>query len=320
MTDDLLVKYLLGEASTSEQEAVQQWIALSPSNAKYFEDLQKIWQTSTRLAYRSTANEDQAWQRFRSRIHKQTAGQSTAARSRSVSFGWARIAATVIVLAGIGVLALLLTRNSSEPSTIVARATVIKDTLADGSAITLNKNSTVEVAGEYNRRTRILNLTGEAFFTVKRDQSKPFIVRTGNVSILVTGTSFNVKQTDSAVEVIVETGVVRVTQNQKTVELTAGEKATADLRNESLTKDAANDRLHNYYHSREFVCDNTPLWKLVTVLNEAYGSNIIIGNDKVRNLTITTTFRDESLDRILEITKLTLNVEIEKKPDSIIIK
>ena len=85
------------------------------------------------------------------------------------------------------------------------------------------------------------------------------------------------------------------------------------------TKQKVTDKLYNYYRTKEFVCDDTPLWKLVQVLNEAYGTKIIIGRKELNNMQITTTFYNESLEKVLEVIHLTLDITVIKKEDGQII-
>jgi ferric-dicitrate binding protein FerR (iron transport regulator) len=68
------------------------------------------------------------------------------------------------------------------------------------------------------------------------------------------------------------------------------------------------------------VCSATPLWRLVDVLNEAYGVNIIIGNPRLKNLELTTTFRNEPIENILAVVSETLNIHVERKGIDIILK
>jgi ferric-dicitrate binding protein FerR (iron transport regulator) len=78
--------------------------------------------------------------------------------------------------------------------------------------------------------------------------------------------------------------------------------------------------LYNYYVTHEFVCDDTPLWKLVEVLNEAYGSHIEIANPDLRNLPLTATFHNEPLDRTLSIISETFSITVEHQNEKIILK
>jgi ferric-dicitrate binding protein FerR (iron transport regulator) len=141
-----------------------------------------------------------------------------------------------------------------------------------------------------------------------------------DVEVKVVGTSFNIRSENGVTEVIVETGVVQVTRNGKTVELRPSEKLKLGEQDTVLVKEKVEDRLYNYYRSKEFVCDDTPLWKLVEVLNEAYGANIIIENKDLRGLKLNTTFNNESLDRILEVIATTFDITVTPEKDRIILK
>ena len=96
-------------------------------------------------------------------------------------------------------------------------------------------------------------------------------------------------------------------------------KIVMDAKDSTTVKEAVSDKLYNYYRSKEFVCDETPLWKLVQVLNEAYDSKIIIGRKELNEKRITTTFYNESLEKILEIIHLTFDITVIKKEDGQII-
>ncbi len=65
-------------------------------------------------------------------------------------------------------------------------------TLSDGSTITLNADSKLKYPARFTNDTREIYLEGEAFFEVKHDSSKPFIVHSGNISTTVLGTKFNI--------------------------------------------------------------------------------------------------------------------------------
>ena len=153
-------------------------------------------------------------------------------------------------------------------------------------------------------------MKGEAFFNVTPNKKKPFVISVNDVQITVVGTSFNVKTINGNTDVVVETGVVKVTRAGKTVELKANEEVIVNAKDSALTKEKVSDQLYKYYRTKEFVCDDTPLWKLVEVINEAYSSHIVIGNPALRDMSINTTFNNESLEQILNVISLTLNIKI----------
>jgi ferric-dicitrate binding protein FerR (iron transport regulator) len=166
---------------------------------------------------------------------------------------------------------------------------------------------------------RVVKLSGEAFFQVTPNREKPFVVDVNDVEVTVVGTSFNIKSKDGNTEVVVETGIVKVTKDGNTIELKPGEKTIVEKVSSSLTKEANPDKLYQYYRSKVFVCDKTPLWKLVEGLNEAYDANIVIGRKELRNLPLTTTFSNEPLDHILSIIAQTFDITIIKDQQQIIL-
>ena len=165
-----------------------------------------------------------------------------------------------------------------------------------------------------------MSLKGEAFFNVAPNKKKPFIISVNDVQITVVGTSFNVKTVNGNTDVVVETGIVRVTRAGKTVELKANEEVIVNVKDSALTKEKVSDQLYKYYRTKEFVCDDTPLWKLVEVINEAYNSHVVIGNPALKDMGITTTFNNESLEQVLNVISLTLSIRIIKEGDTIILQ
>jgi ferric-dicitrate binding protein FerR (iron transport regulator) len=134
------------------------------------------------------------------------------------------------------------------------------------------------------------------------------------------GTSFNVRSVKGVTEVIVETGIVQVTRKNETVELRPEEKIKVSESDLVLIKEKEEEKLYNYYLTKEFVCDDTPLWKLVEVLNEAYDTSIVIENKELRNLKLNTTFVNESLDNVLDIASLTFGFTVTKENGRYILK
>jgi transmembrane sensor len=140
------------------------------------------------------------------------------------------------------------------------------------------------------------------------------------VQVKVVGTSFNVRSINGGAEIIVETGVVQVSKADTSVELKAGQRILFEKADTIARVVASDDKLYNYYMSRVFECDNTPLWKLVEKLNEAYNVNIRIKRDELKKLPLTVTFNDESLDVILEIISQTLMIKVSRTENEIILE
>jgi transmembrane sensor len=296
---------------------VQQWLSVDPANQAYYDELKKTWLAVSQLQGKSVVDENKAWERFQVRIR----GTQTTTLTRSRSRWWMRAAAVIVLLIGAWWIYNLVKPGEPAGEMLVqTQQQVLTDTLPDGSFVTLNKQSSISYPEKFKGDARKIVLKGEAFFNVTPDKSKPFIIDINDVRVTVVGTSFNVKNKEGNTEVVVETGVVSVTRNNQTVELKAGEKLSVMKTDSILQKEQVDDRLYNYYRTKEFVCDDTPLWKLVEVLNEAYNANIKIGRSELRNLKLNTTFVNESLEQVLNIISLTFTIKINKQGEKIILE
>ena len=108
--DELLVKYLLGEASESEVQNVASWIAENSGNRRHFEQIKLIWDASKGREIQSTIDTDAAWERFKLR----TAQEVRSEGGRGI-YKWVRVAAILIMLAGVGWLIGVATHNGGNP-------------------------------------------------------------------------------------------------------------------------------------------------------------------------------------------------------------
>lgn len=323
------MKYFQEEATPEEREEVRQWIAADPGHRSYADDLQRIWKESGRLAPPETPDASAAWQRFlQSGKIPATAGTGTEqVRVEKIEKinPWRAVAAAVFLLAaGIGSW-WALTKRETRTEEIAAlslktQAIVRTDTLPDGSRVTLNKFSSLVLPGKWGRGSRVARLTGEAFFQVVHEPSRPFTVEIGGVTIRDVGTAFNVRSVNGLTEVVVEDGAIVVTDGAFTLKAAAGEKVVIAGPNGGISKTTADDKLYQYYRTKKFVCHKTPLPELVAALNEAYGANVVIRGDAVRNLLLSTTFENDDLYSILSVITRTFGLVAEKKGDLIILK
>ena len=137
-----------------------------------------------------------------------------------------KIAAAVLLLLGLGAAAIYFGSSDSFSKPVIATTGDDQKnqivSLPDGSLITMNRNTTLSYKSSFGKRNRQVSLTGEAFFEIAPDATKPFTIDAGKASITVTGTSFNVitDNVDSAVEVFVTSGTVVLTDNAGVRDLT----------------------------------------------------------------------------------------------------
>lgn len=322
MTEEILIKFLLKETSEEESIAVQKWLDEATSNRAQFTQLEKIWTTSKSLNSTSNVNEEQAWIKFKARAASNTGTSSTheaIVRPIKQSFGWLKIAAVLALVTGAWMMYNVF--GHANYTDLVASNKVITEHLPDGSEVTLNRNSQISYATDFKEDRSVKLKKGDVFFNVAHDKSKPFVIEVNKVSVTVVGTSFNVKHLKGETEVIVETGIVKVSTGKEVVELHKGEKVLIKEASPKLIKEQNTDQLYSYYRSGEFVFSKTPLWKVAEILNEAYDAQIVILDASIANETLNTTLKEATpLDNNLKIITQTMqNLKIDRNDGQIVL-
>lgn len=328
ISDDLLVKFLLEECTPAEAIQVERWLDADDHHMAYFNEFKRIWQESKIIASTKVWNEEEAWERMKVKMTKPR---------MQIRRLWYYAAAAILLLIGLFVLfhkpqnnipPLVVHQDSLKHHTpIIALRKIeslqetLMDTLSDQSIVTLNKHAALEFPEQFSETERRVSLNGEAFFSISPNKSKPFYINTVNdVEIRVVGTSFNVKSYDAFTEVIVETGIVEVRKFNRVVLLHPREQARINKEDSTIVVLKSKDKLYTYYRSKEFDCENLPLWRLVEVLNEAYGHRIVIVRKELRSLTLDTRFDNLPLEQIVELLSETFDITVEKKGNTYLLK
>lgn len=302
ITDDLLARYLLGEASPDECRHVEHWVTADPLHRKKLDDYRKLLAVSML----QTEQDGDAYEAL-DRLNRRLDQQGKARKLISPTLKWA-----AILLIGFGGW-LAYTYFITQKLSLESRGYTLTRTLPDGSEATLNQQTSLSFEGGFLRKTREVKLQGEAFFNVKKDAAKPFTIEANHLLITVVGTAFNVKADSTATTVIVESGKVKVATPTDSVFLTRGEKIYISRNNPRLRKENNRSKLYNYYYTNELICDGTPLYELIDVLNKKFNSQIRIENKTLRTLPITVTFKDESLNEILAVVADTFKIKMVRR-------
>ena len=189
--------------------------------------------------------------------------------------------------------------------------------LPDGTDVWLNSGSKINYELPFVRETRKLTLSGEAFLHVKKNESSPFLVNSGEERIEVLGTQFNVKAypEDNQIEVALKEGSVKFCFTNS-----SGKKIFTRLKpnnylvlNRSDKKlSIENKELDNYmlWTKNILIFNNTPMLEVAKTLERWYGVTVIIKDDEIKNYKFTTIFENETISRILELLELTSPISI----------
>jgi transmembrane sensor len=324
MNEEKLIKYLLQESDSSETKAVQEWISKDEANQKQFEEIQWVWNTSKVLLEKSEVDENQAWQRF-TELRNEKVAATSKQNQRFLQSNWFRAAAAItLIFVSAWVYSAFLPQSGRAYYSSVelqSEDSPVEIPLLDGTAITLNKNTRLSYSQKVFESERKVNMeSGEAFFDVKRNENKPFVIQNEKVQITVLGTSFHVKTSQNTTEVIVVSGSVQVEIDGKKEVLKPDEKLSVNQQSGEMIKTLPSNKLYNYYVSKKFQADGIPLEELVATLREAYGASIEIDREDLKALPITTTLEYGSLSKNLEVLRETLNLNISQRDGKFIIQ
>ena len=318
--DELIAKYLAQEAAAEEIDFVESWARANDSNKKHFEQFRTIFKNAVQPHNEQVFDTDAAWNKIRNSLKRPEPKQTTFLPGGT--FGsqlmW-RIAASIVVVIGVGLgLNQLLRPTSKQPVLIQSAKAAVTDTLPDGSGIVLNKDTKLAYSFDEKKKTRKVQLKGEAYFNIQHNDSETFIVDVDGVYVRDIGTSFNVRAypETNTIEVVVETGeVMFYTANDSGVLLREKGKGIYNRATKSFTIDQP-DANTLAYKTKLFSFSNTDLSTVVESLNRVYDRKITLshGLEKCR---LTVSFNNEDLDIILAVIAETLGLTVNESGESI---
>jgi ferric-dicitrate binding protein FerR (iron transport regulator) len=185
--------------------------------------------------------------------------------------------------------------------------------LPDSSVAWLNASSSLRFPTRFNGSIRNVYLTGEAYFEIAKNKSKPFIVTTNNIAVTVTGTKFNVKAypDESSISTTLVEGGVQLTETafagNKAVQLRPGYQGIWENRQINVQEAYLEEALA--WKNGLFVFRSEPLGSIMRKLSRWYDIEVSYASPAVPALRFTGTIRKyESIQKVLEMLELTQKV------------
>jgi len=312
INDELIAKYLSGEASPEEAVALDDWLQV-PANRLRFSALQKVWEASFPSKSYRPVNLERAWGNVEQHKH---AGQKTPeARHHPKSNVIFKIAASVLLILSFGGIFYLYQTKKPEAISLSSGDSLKHIHFEDHSVAILNRNSHLVYPQNFNNEQREVEFTkGEAFFNIAPDAQKPFVIRTEIATIKVLGTAFNVLVKADTLEVSVDHGKVLVYTSTDSVYLEKGEAAFL-LANDTAFKTHDSNSNVWAYATHKFVFNNTSVSEVFRYVEKAQDCTIHISNPEIGNCKLTATFESVSTDYMLNLITEALNLSVTKNDD-----
>src|SRR5690606_24164602 len=192
-----------------------------------------------------------------------------------------KIAASMALIA-IASYLLIVPTYTGDPVEIMSRETDSRHKasiiLSDGTRVHLNINSSIVFPEKFADGSRVVEIEGEAFFEVKEDSQRPFIVKSKAISTKVLGTSFNVNAYDERdIEVAVKTGHVEVSSSGErpgNVVLNPDQKAKFIVDSGELTVEKVDMDKYLDWRNRTLVFDMDSLSEIISRISKAFNVQI----------------------------------------------
>ena len=316
-----MARYLAGEMNMNEEIAFRDSLESNREEQLELEQMEKSWKYLNDHPSQGDNDSTKAWDKLYDRLESdgllEEQMDGTGKRNLVPAF---RIAATILLVLAIGIPSLYLGifRNDPDKTTRkhYAEKGVSTVDLPDGSRVFLNEGAEITYPDGFEQERSVM-LRGEAFFEVMSNPVNPFTVRSGNVVISVLGTSFNVKKAGKAdeVEVFVESGKVRVTMEEsgEFITIEPGEIGIAGAA--LLSTSEQSDPNYISWKTKDFKFVDEALIKVLRELEESYHVMIHAEDAVLAEMRITSTYREQSIDAILETIGTAFGLTVSKKED-----
>lgn len=223
-----------------------------------------------------------------------------------------KIAAGIVMICSVGSL-LYLNRQKQGAAEMIARITKISNSgrnlkmveLEDGTRIWMNPGTTIAYnKATYGDSTRQISLTGEAYFNVAHDAKKPFLVKAGQLTTTVLGTSFNVEayENEPEMRVMLVTGKVRVNAGHSEEILQPGQMLDFSKQHETVKISPVDiaDKQEQYTKGR-LVFENLPLKDVLKRVERVFGLEISVPDESIlKNKRITGAYYRDNAESVLK--------------------
>ena len=247
-----------------------------------------------------------------------------------------RVAVPALAASGILAIGLLTWKSSRDAQPLavadagqprmLATGVGVRDslTLPDGSRVILGPLSSVKVSRDFETAAREVEVTGDTWFEVVHDESRPFTVRAGTATIVDIGTKFTVRSDAvTGVSVNVTEGSVSLAASNVSagegVILNAGDNGLLGTDGRIVANRGTVTPDDVAWMSGRLVFRETPMTEVASAVKRWYGIDLVMSEPSLAARRITATFDNETPDAMLDVLRLVLGAEIERRGDSAVV-
>lgn len=222
--------------------------------------------------------------------------------------GWMKVAATVLIFISAGWFTYhFLNRQAAEKIlSLAATNQRLYYTLADGTAICLNRHSAIDYNSAFGQTKREITLHGEAFFDVARNPAVPLYIHAGQAIIQVKGTAFNVRQQAGQIAIALVRGHIIVSDpGHEPIALIPNQQLNiSNGKFKVLPLDTILKAKATNWTLDTLVFKKQKLINLIALLERRYKVKIEIRNEQLKNRVFSGVIRNVGLIEVLDALRL----------------
>jgi transmembrane sensor len=311
--------------NTDEVKALMdsQWNNPLEAKTSYVPDLKSIFNKIKKRTHPSNDRQSTHTEFLMNEVQNLKFQYSTLRKRFGIALGIAASVILIITLSTIYVLDTNQVFKKTFTENIAPKGQKSNVILPDGTKAYLNSGSALRYDNFFGKKYRNIQLVGEAYFEVTRNEKLPFIINADEIEIKVLGTKFNVMAypEDNFVETMVKEGKVSVTDvhGKNSVFLTANQKATFHKDTKQLLFNNANADLYTSWKENLLIFDNENFADVIKKLERWYDVTVMVqGTDSIKDR-FTLTIKSESLREVLELISYTTDIEYTIKANQVTI-
>ena len=309
--DEFIATYLTEGLDKNALAELKAWIAASPENEDYFIQQREVWFSAVSREAASKYNKDKAFDTFKNRIGSRKQVEKAPRQEFRLSAVW-RYAAIIAVILAVGCFSywqggVNVKDTFADISVEAPLGSRTKLYLPDGTLVWLNAGSRMTYSQGFGVDNRKVELEGEGYFEVQRNEKLPFFVKTKDLQLQVLGTKFNFRDYPEDHEVVVsllegKVGLSNLLKKEKEAFLAPDERAILNKANGLMTVETVTASNASQWTDGYLFFDEELLPDIVKELERSYNVNIHIANDSLNKFRFYGNFvrREQSIQEVLD--------------------
>jgi ferric-dicitrate binding protein FerR (iron transport regulator) len=310
--ETIITKYITNEASHKEKEILLDWVKKSESNKKKFNELRDAWYlTNNKINYKLRLKKTNS---LGKNIMKAVAIIAVIALSFALGYQSDKhdLAESLVSY----------TKKIEFTTVSVKNGEKARVNLPDGSKVVLNSGSKIRYSNLYGKSSRIVYLTGEAYFEVEKSPKRFYVNLKNAPNIKVYGTKFNVKayeNSNKTTTTLIE-GSIALTLNNKEEYLKPGEQSVYTKRKRFYKLQNVDTDYITSWTNGELQFKNTQLAEVIKDFERYYDIKIDVQDKNLLTRRITAKFQRNELLYSLGVLRAILPVKFYKNGEQIVVQ